>query len=265
MRESPPPPHDGTPHSLSSSDLAGPEIAQSFLERWVRRGMLAGLGVTFAVPYFSLLNDICVEGDEHLADLPRRNVVFLSNHQTYFMEAIGFFDLVYVRHQLPLEDPVLRFSAAEETMKKNILTKLLNLAGGVTFKRSFREAGVEVNRPVDLVGFERVKHAIRTGWLLHFPAGTTKAGAPLRSGVARLLHDTKALAVPVRVDGFRNLLLHKQVPGKVLKACTMRLHPPLDLQSFYATAYTKEGGQKVLRQLEALIGDPPSEGAATSD
>jgi 1-acyl-sn-glycerol-3-phosphate acyltransferase len=253
----PPPPQDGIPHGISMRDLAAPEVAQSFLERWVRRGMLASLGVTFAVPYFSLLNDICVEGDEHLADLPRRNVIFLSNHQTYFMEAIAFFDLVYVRHQLPLEDPVLRFSAAEETMKKNLLTKLLNLAGGVTFKRSFRDAGADVHRPVDLAGFERVKHAIRTGWLLHFPAGTTKSGAPLRAGVARLLHDTKALAVPVRVDGFRGLLLHKQVPGKVLQACTMRLHAPLDLHSFYAAPYTKEGGQDVLRQLEELIGDPP--------
>ena len=112
-----------------------------------------------------------VEGDEILPELPRRNVVFLANHQTYFMEALAFFDLVYVRYQFPLEDPILRFSAAEETMKKNLLTALMTLVGGVTFKRSFRAGGVDVQRPVDLDGVERVQEAIQEGWLLHFPAG----------------------------------------------------------------------------------------------
>ena len=79
-----------------------------------------------------------------LKQLPRSNVVFLANHQTYFLEAIAFFDLVYVRHQMPLESPIVRFSAAEETMKQNLLTKLMTLAGGVTFKRSFRDGGEDV-------------------------------------------------------------------------------------------------------------------------
>jgi 1-acyl-sn-glycerol-3-phosphate acyltransferase len=184
-------------------------------------------------------------------------VVFLSNHQTYFMEALAFFDLVYVRHQFPLEEPVLRFSAAEETMKKNLLTKLMTLAGGVTFRRSFREGGVDVRRPVDLGGVERVEEAIRDGWLLHFPAGTTKRGAPLRAGVARLLHNTRAVAVPMRVDGFREMLLHKQLPGKVFRSCSLKIHAPLDLADFYARPYRKEEGMALLAELERLIGDPP--------
>jgi len=208
------------------------------------------------VPYFAILNDIHVEGDEILKDLPRRNVVFLSNHQTYFLEAVTFFDLVYVRHQFPLEAPVLRFSAAEETMKKNLLTKLMTLAGGVTFKRSFREGGIDVQRPVDMDGVERVEEAIRDGWLLHFPAGTTRRGAPLRAGVSRLLHNTKAVAVPVRVDGFRDLLLHKQLPGKLFRSCSVKIHPPLELHDFYSQPYRKEAGQRILAELEGLVGDP---------
>ena len=123
------------------------KAASTFLNRWLRRGLLASFGVGFTVPYLAILNDVHVEGDEILKDLPRRNVVFLANHQTYFLEALAFFDLVYVRYQLPLENPVLRFSAAEETMKKNLLTKLMTLAGGVTFRRSFREGGVDVQPP----------------------------------------------------------------------------------------------------------------------
>jgi 1-acyl-sn-glycerol-3-phosphate acyltransferase len=232
------------------------QAARTFFSRWLRRGIMAGFGVGFSVPYFSILNDVHVEGDEIIPDLPRRNVVFLANHQTYFLEAIAFFDLLYVRHQLPLEDPVMRFSAAEETMKKNLLTKIMTLAGGVTFRRSFREGGEEVQRPVDLDGVSRVEEAIRDGWLLHFPAGTTKQGAPLRSGVSRLLHNTRAMALPVRIDGFRELLLHKQLPGKLFKRCSVKIHPPLDLADFYAGPYRKEAGARVLAQLEAVIQDP---------
>ncbi len=234
------------------------QAARTFLGRWVRRGIMASFGVGFSVPYFSILNDVHVEGDEIFPELPKRNVVFLSNHQTYFLEAIAFFDLVYVRHQMALESPVLRFSAAEETMKKNLLTRLMSLAGGVTFKRSFREGGVDVNRPVDLEGVSKVEEAIRDGWLLHFPAGTTKRGAPLRSGVSRLLHTSRAVAIPVRIDGFRDLLLHKQLPGKVFRSCSVKIHRPLDLDDFYAEPYRKDRGAQVLETLEALIGDGQS-------
>ena len=231
------------------------KAARTFLNRWVRRGVLAGFGVGFTVPYLSILNDVHVEGDELLPELPRRNVVFLSNHQTYFMEALAFFDLVYVRYQFPLENPALRFSAAEETMKKNLLTALMKLAGGVTFKRSFREGGTDVKRTVDLEGVNRVQESIRDGWLLHFPAGTTKKGAPLRAGVSRLLHQARATVVPVRVDGFRELLLHKQIPGKLFKSLSVRIHSRMDLDAFYAEPYTKASGQQVLGEIESLIGD----------
>ena len=113
----------------------------------MRFGLITGFGLGFAVPYLSLLNEVQAEGDDVLDELPRRNVIFLANHQTYFMEAIAFFDLVYLRHALPLENPVLRFSAAEETMRKNVLTALMRLVGGVTLKRSFREGGMAVKRP----------------------------------------------------------------------------------------------------------------------
>jgi 1-acyl-sn-glycerol-3-phosphate acyltransferase len=250
--------HASEPASQGGPALAEGVVARTFLGRWLRRGLLAGFGVGFTVPYLAILNDVQVEGDELLHGLPRRNVVFLANHQTYFLEAIAFFDLVYVRHQFPLENPVVRFSAAEETMKQNLLTKLMTLAGGVTFRRSFREAGADVRRPVDLEGVARVEEAIRDGWLLHFPAGTTRQGAPIRSGVVRVLHNTKAAALPLRVDGFRELLLHKQVPGKLFKQCSLRIHPPLPLDEFYARPYQKAAGTRVLRMLEDTIGDPPA-------
>ncbi len=233
-----------------------PRLADVVSDRWIRHGMILSFGVGFTLPYFRLANQVRVEGDELLERLPHAGVVFLSNHQTYFMEAIAFFDVVYVKHGFDLEDPYLRFSAAEETMKKNLLTVLFTKVGGVTFRRSFREGGREVARPVDLEGVARVEEAIEKGWLLHFPAGTTQPGAPLRKGVAQILHRTRAVAVPVRVDGFRNLLLHKQIPGKLFKKCRIRIHEPMDLRDFYAHPYDRERGSDVVERLGALLADP---------
>lgn len=218
--------------------------------------MILGIGNLATPVYFRLLNDVKAEGDELLKELPRRNVVFLSNHQTYFTEAIAFYDLLYIVHGLPYEEPHLRFSAATETMKKNLLTKVLTYAGGVTFKRSFREAGREVNRPVDLEGISKVEEAIATGWLLHFPTGTTQRNAPIRPGMAQLLHRTKPIAVPMRVDGFRELLLHKQFPGRTGKKATIRFFPPMDLADFYEQPFDKEHGRKVIEELGKIILDP---------
>jgi 1-acyl-sn-glycerol-3-phosphate acyltransferase len=228
-------------------------LGQTFLDRWLRRGIITSLELGFTIPYFRLLNRVRVIGDAIIDKLPRKNVVFLSNHQTYFMEAMAIFDVVYVGHHLPLENPFMRFSAATETMKQNPLTQLFTKAGGVTFRRSFREGGKEVKRTVDFEGVAKVEEAIANGWLLHFPAGTTQKGAPLRPGVAQLLHRTKAVAVPVRVDGFRDLLLYRQIPGKVLKTCRVALHPPLELAKFYAAPYEKKAGREVVDRLSAIL------------
>ncbi len=237
-------------------------LEQSFFDRWIRRGLISGFAFGFTLPYFRLLNRVHATGDAILDTLPRKNVVFLSNHQTYFMEAIAFFDLVYVKHALPLENPFTRFSAATETMQKNLAMRLFTKAGAVTFRRSFREGGRDVKRSVDLEGVAKVEEAIANGWLLHFPAGTTQKGAPLRPGVAQLLHRTKATAVPVRVDGFRRLLLYRQIPGKVLRKCHLTLHPPMDLDAFYAAPYDRHAGAEVVARLSGILADPSPEPAA---
>ena len=242
--------------SIISSPIESELFEQTYLDRWIRRAIIAGFGLGFSLPYFHLLNRIRVMGDEILETLPKKRVVFLSNHQTYFMEAIAFFDVIYVRHMFPWEGPIIRFSAAEETMKKNLLTSLMTKVGGVTIRRSFRDGGQEVKRPVDFEGAARIEQAIAAGWLLHFPAGTTREGAPFRPGVPLILHRTKAIVVPVRVDGFRNLLMHKQFPGKMFKTCSITLHRPLDLDSFYTKPYCKDDGHALIEQLTQIIGDP---------
>jgi 1-acyl-sn-glycerol-3-phosphate acyltransferase len=223
------------------------------VNRVVREGVLTSFALFFTLPYFRLLNQVRVQGDALLDTLPRRNVVFLSNHQTYFLEAIAFFDLVYLRHEMPLDNPFLRFSAAEETMRMNPLTLLMRAAGGVTVRRRYRDAGREVNRPVDLEGVQRVVQAMRDGWLLHFPTGTTKSGAPVRSGVPRLLHEARPIVVPVRVAGFRRLLFFHQVPGRLFRRCSIRIMPPMELSAFYDAPYTDDAGEQIRQRIEDVL------------
>jgi 1-acyl-sn-glycerol-3-phosphate acyltransferase len=231
-------------------------VIETAFDRLVRRGMILTIGNIATRIYFRWLNSVKAEGVDVVTALPRKNVIFLSNHQTYFTEAIAFYDLFYIVLGMPYEDPHLRFSAATETMRKNLLTQFLTYSGGVTFRRSFREAGQEVKRPVDLEGVGKIEEAIATGWLLHFPTGTTQKNAPIRPGIAQLLHRTKAIAVPVRVDGFRDLLLHKQFPGKTGKSASIRFFPQMDLDAFYAAPFDKEKGRMVIENLGNLILDP---------
>jgi len=248
---------DARPSPAESGILADRQAADTFLRRWVNRvvreGVLTSFALFFTLPYFRLLNQVRVQGDALLDTLPRRNVVFLSNHQTYFLEAIAFFDLVYLRHELPLDNPFLRFSAAEETMRMNPLTWLMKAAGGVTVRRSYRDRGREVNRPVDLEGVQRIIQAMREGWLLHFPTGTTRSGAPVRSGVPRLLYEARPLVVPVRVAGFRRLLFFSQVPGRLFRRCSIRIMPPMDLAAFYDAPYTEDVGEQIRRRIEDVL------------
>ena len=41
-------------------------------------------------PGLALVNHIEISGTEHLKSLPRNNVLFVSNHQTYFADVITF-------------------------------------------------------------------------------------------------------------------------------------------------------------------------------
>lgn len=237
-------------------DAPAPLLEPGLREIVLRRALFCAFAAGFTIPYFKVLNRVDVEGRERLTSIPRRGVVFLSNHQTYFTEAIAFFDLVYRRRGVRWEDPYLRFSAAEETMGKNLATSLLTTAGAVTFRRSHRHDGVDLRRSVDLEGIGRIEQAIRSGWLLHFPTGTTRQGAPIRPGVARLLHSTQAVAVPMRVDGFREMLLHKQIPGRIGRRASIRIGDPLDLDRFYAQPYTADAGAEVASLIAEAIGDP---------
>ena len=56
---------------------------------WIKRALIRTIGRLTWKRYVKK-NSIAIEGTEYLANLPDRNVLFVSNHQTYFADVIAF-------------------------------------------------------------------------------------------------------------------------------------------------------------------------------
>ncbi|AWL07933.1 1-acylglycerol-3-phosphate O-acyltransferase [Aquirufa nivalisilvae] len=162
-----------------------------------------------------MYNKTKIKGTEHLDELPERGVLFLSNHQTYFMDVICLYHIFFsvkwgfrnsVNYPIYLLAPRsnLFYVAAAETMKDDgILPKVFAQAGAILVNRSWRAKGENVKREVDLEAVEKIKKGLGFGWVISFPQGTTRAFAPLRKGTAHLIKSTNPIVVPVRINGFR--------------------------------------------------------------
>ncbi len=178
---------------------------------------------------------------EYLDDLPRENVLFVSNHQTYFADVISFLHIFCAnlwgkKNKLGLPYYLLwpytkvKFIAAEETMKSNFLTRIFSLAGAVNIKRTWRKDGEEINRDKDDRDVENILNALKKNWVITFPQGTTKPFAPGRKGTAHIIKHNKPVVVPIVINGFwrafdkKGLLFKKK--GIDL---TIRFKEPLDI------------------------------------
>jgi len=56
----------------------------------VFRSVIYGVVGLFSYPGLALFNTIDIQGTENLENLPKKNVLFVSNHQTYFGDVIAF-------------------------------------------------------------------------------------------------------------------------------------------------------------------------------
>ena len=158
-------------------------------------------------------NKLMISGTENLIGLPKTNVMFVSNHQTYLADLIAMYHVFTsfkngfkntIKNPIYLLNPMLDFYyvAAAETVKEGVLQKIIAYVGAVTVERSWRADGVDVERMVDFGGIESIKHALNNGWLINFPQGTTKPFAPCRKGVVHIIKDLKPIVVPIVIDGF---------------------------------------------------------------
>jgi 1-acyl-sn-glycerol-3-phosphate acyltransferase len=208
--------------------------------RFIRAVVYAVVG-TVTYPGLALINRIKITGTENLENLPRRNVLFVSNHQTYFADVITFIHIFCAvkwrkRNKLGvpyyLLNPFTRvyYVAAEETMKSSFISRLFTLAGALTVKRTWRAEGKEVRRGLDPSDTRKIERALRDNWVITFPQGTTKPFAPGRKGTAHIIKLNQPIVVPVVINGFWRAFNKKGLKFKK-KGSLISVHfkKPLDI------------------------------------
>lgn len=156
---------------------------------------------------FGVFNHLRYEGREHLRDLPSKGVLFVSNHLTYYIDVLAIHHAIAGPRCSPLDgfraNLNLRFIAAVETLNdRGWIPRIFNYTGAVTIRRTWREGDRDVQRSVDPGDLERIGAAIKRGWLLTFPQGTTTTGAPVRKGTAHIIRQHMPVVVPVMLGGF---------------------------------------------------------------
>ena len=180
--------------------------------KFVRAIVYAMVG-SVSYPGLNLINKLRIEGTENIKDLPKKNVLFISNHQTYFAEVIAFlhiFCAVKWRKKNRLGFPYyllnpftnVFFVSAAETMKENWLTRLFELAGSITVKRTWNEGSKEVRQGLDVSDTRKIDRALKNSWVINFPQGTTKPFAPGRKGTVLLIRQNKPIVIPIVISGF---------------------------------------------------------------
>ena len=209
-------------------------------------------------------NQLNVEGSDVIRQLPENNVLFVSNHQTYFADVVAMFHVFNaslsgrndsIKNIGYLWDPKLNiyFVAAKETMKAGILPRILAYAGSVSIERTWREKGVEIKRQVKMSDISNIGMALDDGWVITFPQGTTTPFKPLRKGTAHIIKRYRPIVVPIVIDGFRRSFDKKGIRIKkrgILQS--MEVKPPMEID------YDNESVEIIIEKIQFAIEQHPS-------
>jgi 1-acyl-sn-glycerol-3-phosphate acyltransferase len=208
--------------------------------RLFRKGIYLIVGI-FSYPGLAWFNKLRISGTEHIEKLPPRNVLFVSNHQTYFADVITFlhiFCAVKWRRKNRLGIPLyllnpfthVYYVAAAETMRGSFISRLFTLAGALTVRRTWNTKSREVRRGLDPSDTRKITRALEDNWVITFPQGTTKPFAPARKGTALIIRQSRPIVVPVVINGFWRAFNKKGLKfkkrGTRLSVC---FKAPLDL------------------------------------
>ena len=209
-------------------------------------------------------NELQIEGSSFIKDLPDSNVLFVSNHQTYFADVVAMFHVFNaslsgrtdsIKNVGYLWNPKLNiyFVAAKETMNAGLLPRVLAYAGSVSIERTWREKGQKINRKVKMSDISNIGIALNDGWVITFPQGTTKPFRPIRKGTAHIIRKYKPIVVPIVIDGFRRSFDKKGIRLKkkgILQS--MEIKAPLEID------YENESSESIIEKIEYAIEQHPS-------
>ncbi|MFA5134622.1 MAG: lysophospholipid acyltransferase family protein [Patescibacteria group bacterium] len=186
---------------------------------FIKWALLVVLGwVTYGM--VNIANRVKIQGTEHIDGLPETNVLFVSNHQTYFLDVVAMNHVLNAAKQrmrnsianpLYIFFPRLNnyFVAAEETMKMNFIARIGTYLGGILVQRTWRTQGKDIKRNLRFTDVINVGKALSDGWVITFPQGTTRPNAPGRKGTAHIIKRFKPTVVPVVISGFQDAYFRK--------------------------------------------------------
>lgn len=230
-----------------------------FLKRWLIR--IAG---ALTHRRYRGFNELQIDGSEVIKELPERGVLFVSNHQTYFADVVSMFHVFNaslsgrqdsIKNIGYLWNPKLNlyYVAAGETMKSGLLPRILAYAGAITVSRTWRAKGQEVDRKVDFKDTENIGIALKDGWVITFPQGTTKPWKPIRKGTAHIIKQYKPIVVPIVIDGFR-----RSFDKKGIRIKKRGILQSFDIKEPLHIDYKNDSVEKIVEQLEFAIEQHPS-------
>ena len=209
-------------------------------------------------------NELKIEGSNVIKELPNSNVLFVSNHQTYFADVVAMLHVFNaslsgridsIKNIGYLWNPKLNiyYVAAKETMKSGILPRVLAYAGAVSVERTWREKGKEVKRDVKMTDISNIGIALNDGWVITFPQGTTKPFYPIRRGTAHIIKKYKPIVIPIVIDGFRRSFDKRGIIIKkrgILQS--MNIKKPLEIN------YEKDSVDSIIEKIQYSIEQHPS-------
>lgn len=230
-----------------------------FLKTWLIRIM----GVLTHRRYRGF-NEMEIEGSDVIRNLPETGVLFVSNHQTYFADVVSMFHVFNaalkgrddsIKNIGYLWRPKLNvyYVAAKETMQSGLLPKIFAYAGAITVERTWRAKGEEVNRSVNPDDTVNIGIALKDGWVITFPQGTTKPFKPIRKGTAHIIKQYKPVVIPIVIDGFR-----RSFDKKGLRIKKRNILQSMVIKEPLVIDYENDSVEKIVEQIEYAIEQHPS-------
>jgi 1-acyl-sn-glycerol-3-phosphate acyltransferase len=242
----------------------------SFLKRnpfghilFVKKWLIRVLGV-LTHQRFNRFNKLKIEGSDVIKSLPENNVLFVSNHQTYFADVAAMIHVFNaslsgrvdsIKNMTYLWEPKLNiyYVAAKETMKAGLLPRILAYVGSVSIERTWRSKGEDVKRQVKMSDIGNIAKALDDGWVITFPQGTTTPFKPIRRGTAHIIKKYNPIVVPIVIDGFRRSFDKKGIRIKKRNILqSMEIKKPLDID------YENESVESIVEKIEYAIEQHPS-------
>jgi 1-acyl-sn-glycerol-3-phosphate acyltransferase len=232
-----------------------------FIKKWLIR-----IFGTLTHRRYRGFNELHIEGSEIIKGLPDKNVLFISNHQTYFADVVAMFHVFNaslsgrvdnIKNVGYLWQPKMNiyYVAASETMKAGLLPRILAYVGAISVERTWRAGGKDVTekRDVNPNDTENIRIALEDGWVITFPQGTTKSFKPVRKGTAHIIKQHRPIVVPIVIDGFR-----RSFDKKGLRVKKKNILQSFIIKEPLVIDYDNETIEQIVEKVEYAIEQHPS-------